>query len=898
MPEESLLLYARAYDLVEDHTSISPLSFICLPYDAEEEAVNPTDLISSLFETLQLRDKAYEFSNERLEVSRDVSSLLSRTISLRDVDSNEILQNEDAEFDSPYVDVPILRYESASLAKAQGTKFDLKKLPLKELVLDDTEDEGLEFPTWAWDRRNEIAEDYAGERMAVDRKVLEYLRKMVKEPTQGVRPEEREGNLDYLDCPSPKEITTPLSPLPTPLGFPLPDPLIEIAGQIEPLSLEPEDNLLPLINIESCGLGNDTLDEDPETGQLLLSIQQPPPPPLISSSPTRSLTTEFRIEEPLTPPFTSPSKQNLLSDDVDRAHSSSPSHRPTKRVRFSETVQEFIRPPSLDPSEDGDDNGEGFNTYDCLTESAMSEFTLGVMEPGAQFFLMQLQQEQLEDSMELESGVQESLRVKLPVMNWKRPRPPWCSSEDSNRPALAKVFDGEIMKKWEYRKSLDIAGLCWTISTTGSAPQSGVSETILPETEEELWERIQEVFPVLPLETIIEDEDESFWKDEPPEEELECAKIKPKTDLDSLIERKRSQISTRPRNRLVLLDPKSNLSLFLSHQSRILADTPIEPSLHSSSPSASPTIPPPSHSQTNPSTIQQPPTSTSPPPVPVPVNDPKSTFIISATFLTNRTLYKTIKSFCPTSKFIERGFEPFSSTHKIFGKQDQVPDEQTLEADIIVSPLVGVILTDLKTIRQRPLPNTNTASASSFPTSTVNSLPKPSDGIRDRISHLSGRYQTLIVGVSIDFGGGTDSGNGQVELGSTDCAILAAFIGFCEAIGDVEVSVIPTGGKAGVQELGKWVVEIMGLYSRQWKNVGLEVGVAEMESKWENFLRNSGMNSYAAQAVLTKLQQSGCGLVDFVTIEKESRRVIFEQFVGGKILERFEEVVGAGWQYY
>ncbi|KAF3291437.1 hypothetical protein TWF970_000650 [Orbilia oligospora] len=867
MHDESLLLYARAYDLVEGHTSISPLSFICLPYDTEEDDVN---LITNFLENLPFRTTSvHSTTNERLEVVKDVSLLLAKTISLRVYAENP--EDGYQKSDDFYLDEPLLCYEASLSTNTVNERLDLTRFPLKGVVPSKEDDDGeLQFPYWAWERRNEIAADLAGERMAVDRKVLEFLRKTVKNPDAEKKPT-RDCEDDCYDV----STVSVISILHRSAGILFGATELTRLEQLEPLNLETGDKLPFIPTFENGNLMNESLDEDTEAVKLFKSIQLAP---LISSSPIRPPPKELHVETPLTPPLTSPNKHNIVLDKTVGTDIPPEVCGPTKKVKFSDIVEEFLIPPSLDPSEGGYD--DEVITDDYLTHSAMAQLSLEVMEPGAQFFLMQLQQEQLEDSTKSEQEPKDGLRVELPIVSWKRPTPPWVLGgiHDDD---LVGAIDKEVMVNWEYRKSLDIAGLCWTIGNT-TVSQPGVTETIFPETEEELWKGIEDVFPVLPLETVIEDEDESFWDNgQEQDEDLECAKIQPKTDLDSLIERRRLQRPTTNHKYVAapLLDPRSNLSSFLSLQNRSTEPHP-STTIHSSS-AAPPPIPSAiSCSQTDPSTVQPSIQVSSLP------SDPSSTFIIAASFLANRTLYKAIRSFCPNSKFIERDFEQLSPV-RIFGKQDQVPEEYTIEADIIVSPLTGIILTDLQTIRRRPLP-TNLSSRGG------DSIPKTCEEIRARISELSRRYENLAVGVSIDFGG---SGVESVELSTTDCAILAAFIGFCEGIGNIEVTIIPGSGKSGVQELGKWVVKTMDFHSTPWKNVGLEVEITEKETMWEAFLRNSGMNSYAAQAILTKLHESECGLVDFVTIEKESRRVIFEQFVGRKSLERFEEVSDARWQY-
>ncbi|KAJ6259363.1 hypothetical protein Dda_6263 [Drechslerella dactyloides] len=876
--EGSLLLYARAYDLVEDHTSISPLSFICLPFDADEDAAEPSTLIASLAEYLPSVGPP-DATKERLEATKDAGVLLSQTLALR------AYQGEDedlyARWDSLRLDEPLLRFSTTkpvSKKTALG-KLDLKRLVVDEITTDDDRDEGLSFPSYAWDRMNEIIEDVAGDRMTVDRRVLVYLRDTVKVPVV----EETEGHDElYEDRPRVQGgITPPLSPLPSP-EIPLsPILLEEIAHDFEPLSFDDGDQTLPA-DIENALL-YDALLETPTATRILHEIQQPPS---ITPSPAKRPLPELHIEVPLTPPVSSPYKRTKLSDAVEatavqtEAESpSAPPAAPTKRVTFSDIVEEFIIPPSLDPSDDESEaETEDGPSCDVLTRSAMALFTLDVMEPGAMYFLRQLQQEQLEDSTKTEPD-HDGLRVDVPIVEWKRPVPRWVH-KDRLADSLKNIMDEEVTRKWEYRRSLDIAGLPWAIVSVEYGWET-VDEAILSSDEASTLEEL--ISDTLP-ETIIEDESTEFWKHETgiqDDEDLERAEIEPKMDLDSLVERRKTKKAELPpaHPELSALDPKNHLASFLALQNHKLKPLPAiqipEPILISSDIVTPPASSQPSAPTTRTSTTREPSHNLPPPP------DPASSFIISASFLTNRTLYRAIRSLCPTSTFIERDFDS-QLFQNMFGQEDQVPDEPTSEADILVSPLVGIIITNLQTIRQKILPGLPAHSPSA-------ALGAHADGIRDRIAKVSQRYEKLIVGLSIDIGGGSDA----LELGKTDCAMLAGFIGFCEAMESVQVAVIRDGG--GNEAKARWIVEMMGLHANRWKQYGMKVEPTETESSWETFLRYAGMNSYAAQAVLTKLRESECGLVDFVTIEKESRRVIFEPFVGRRVLERLEEVVGAGW---
>ncbi|KAF3904995.1 hypothetical protein AA313_de0202151 [Arthrobotrys entomopaga] len=881
-PDQSLLLYARAYDLVEDHTSLSPLSFICLPFDTDEEPIDTNNILVELknYPPDHL-PSSVEILKDPLSVTKDVGTLLSKTISLRSYKKDE--DDKYTEWDSLRLEEPMLSFASISATdkssfSALKGKVDLSKLAVQEVEVDNDRDEGLLFPTWAWERGNEIMQDVAGDKMTVERGVLEYLRRTVKVPAVDITIVDDDEEVDEFDQNLGMAPTTPpLMPLPCPATPMSPGPLTNLIDKFEPFDIT-EEGLTSFENEFESILGRDALQVTPTTDRILHSVRQPAQ---ITPSPVKHHFEELHIEAPLTPPFTSPipnptSAYSTRGNEFDASaipHLNC-SDQPSKRVKFSDEIEEFILPPSFDPSEDEESEG---NNQDLLTKSAMAEFTAEVMEPGAQYFLMKLQQEQLEAKMD--NGSHDGLHITLPIIDWQRPVPVWVSGRELAG-VLKYNMGEEVMERWDYRKSLDISGLQWNIGR----PVKFEEETILPSDEDEWWSANNDLFPIVPLETVIEDEDEQFWKIEAgrgDDAELECMKIPPKMDLDSLVERKKlkgTSLKTSPAKlQLSAFDSKSGLSSFLSLQNRIFEDRTVPESRQNPATPIAAESPTTAPSSTTTSILNHPLDSEKYPP-----EDPASLFIISASLLTNRTLYRTIKSLCPKSIFIERDFDS-SHIQNMFGERDQVPDEPTEEADILVSPLVGIVITNLQTIRQRPLPGKP-------PFHVISNTTQPK-GIRDRIMKTSERYERLVVGVSVDIGVGTE----DLALGKADCGIIAGFVGFCEALGNVQVTVMK--GVRSIEGIGRWVVDILGVYSKQWKEVGLAVQISERETSWETFLRQAGMNSYAAQAVLTKLSDNDCGLIDFVTIEKESRRVIFEQFVGRKVLDKFEDVVCAQWQF-
>ncbi|EWC45446.1 hypothetical protein DRE_00845 [Drechslerella stenobrocha 248] len=886
MHDQSLLLYARAYDLVEDHTSISPLSFICLPFDGDEEAADAPTLISNLAEHLPLHGAASsESPKDRLEASKEAGLLLSTVLSLRNLcteEANEVYTQRE----SLHLDEPILQYSATSpwkrpLLSAIPT-LELGKLSLHEIETNDDQDEGLAFPSYAWDRRNEISEDVAADKMTVDRAVLAYLREVVRPPAVEKAVDISEDGYICNIATRGDQATPPLSPLPSPPRALSPVNIGNIAEGIKPLSVaEFELTSIPPQDFQPIFLG-DALQQNPETTNILDEIQQVSPE---YSSPAKRAFPDLRLETPLSPPQSSsnPWKRHRLSDTPTQRYAFS-RVVPHKEVTFSDGIEEFLIPPSLNPSSD-----DGLEEYshgeqeDVLTRSAMAEFTREVMEPGANFFLLSLHQEQLDDPTKIKGESREGLRVELPLVQWQRPIPPWVCKENSAN-NLKNIMDEEIMTSWQYRRSLDIAGLGWNVIDTSTSIEATQGTIVLDGEEEDV---LLEAFPEVLLETVLEDETAEFWmggQGAGDDENLECAEIEPKTDLDSLVEHRKLKTveSNKADFQISPLDSRNHLSSFLilhNHQVQVpqLTPTPVLGLVSSDF-----FTPPASSSQASPSATKTSVTTEPDRNLLVPP-DPVSTFIVSASFLECRALYRTVRSLCPSSIFIERDFDTHNPT-PIFGQDDQVPEEALYETDILVSPLVGIIITTLQSVRQRTLP-----SATSSRPSPISVATNPVD-VKNRIVETSRRCETLIVGLSIDFGGG---GSELLQLGKADCDIIAGFTGFCEALGNVQVVVVRNG--SANDHMARWLVETMGLHTRKWKQAKMVVDVMDEESSWEAFLRHAGMNSYAAQAVLTKLKESECGLVDFLTIEKESRRVIFEQLIGRRLLDRLDELVGTEW---
>ena len=277
-------------------------------------------------------------------------------------------------------------------------------------------------------------------------------------------------------------------------------------------------------------------------------------------------------------------------------------------------------------------------------------------------------------------------------------------------------------------------------------------------------------------------------------------------------------------------------------------------------------------------------------------------FVISATLLSIRQLFRRIEHLFPSAVFIERDFtlhlpppqRPLSKfnanpqLHPPSPKGTTPPPLTTTtiadEADLLLSPSTGLICTTLQKIKQRSLPGQVSRSA-----------------ICEHVLRTSPRYERLLILVS------ENRHDGASQLDQGDSTALVKFTAFCSNVIESEVHV--TFLASGEEELAKWIVAMMIKYGVAEHE---EVKLIQDETLWEIWLRRAGMNAFAAQAVLGKVKEGeSCGGADggkgdgfdgewglkaFVKMSARERYKRFEVLLGGrKMLGRVGEVVDGRW---
>ncbi|CZT45533.1 uncharacterized protein RSE6_05850 [Rhynchosporium secalis] len=251
--------------------------------------------------------------------------------------------------------------------------------------------------------------------------------------------------------------------------------------------------------------------------------------------------------------------------------------------------------------------------------------------------------------------------------------------------------------------------------------------------------------------------------------------------------------------------------------------------------------------------------------------------VVSTTLLKNRSLIKSIEAQSPALTLIERDFTAHNTSAWSPGSVSRIPIVSPLdaEADFIVSPSVGIILTTLQKIKQKP-PRDKTKSK-----------------IRERLDKVSLRYEKLVLLVSEGNEDGVAAG-----LAEGDCLAFADFTGYISGL-ETSISLQFVGG--GEEILSKWIVSSIIQYR-------VDTDLLADETYWELFLRRAGLNAFAAQAVVVNLRapdgvHAGSpskighfGLTAFVEMGKQQRIARFGNICGQKVLSRVSAVLDATWQ--
>ncbi|KAL2164918.1 hypothetical protein VTH06DRAFT_214 [Thermothelomyces fergusii] len=297
-----------------------------------------------------------------------------------------------------------------------------------------------------------------------------------------------------------------------------------------------------------------------------------------------------------------------------------------------------------------------------------------------------------------------------------------------------------------------------------------------------------------------------------------------------------------------------------------------------------------------------------PPPKPVPalapvINRPETPPRVVISSTVSHTLIQQLECLVPGIEIIPRDY----GIHRIncYHPGTELPDLD--EADIVVSPATGILVTTMVQLRQRAIPGGQLKSAKP-PTTSAAAETKATATATANFSRIlenvAVRHERVVVLVSE----GNKHNETASPLSQSDARALAELqgLGAGLSVATAHVHVVYVGG--GVETLAKWIAAVV-CESYVREAAAVRELLLPVETSWEVFLRRVGMNVFAAQVVLGKLKvpdgdaaiggQSGqvFGLPLFVLMSREQRVEMFADTFGGRrVLDRVSDVIDRPWE--
>jgi len=524
------------------------------------------------------------------------------------------------------------------------------------------------------------------------------------------------------------------------------------------------------------------------------------------------------------------------------------------RIRFAPSLKADIQ-PLLPPS--GTD----------LTPQTQLE---DVVQAEVEQLQREMAQEQLKEA-------DAKMRIEVPVMDFSIPKMPWeITRQDMENIRYLDNWAGNAKRMWRGIKTVEL-NMRWapfTRKDDGVPPEQIEGSVELPLTAEECALSEQELVDSLAVVCMSNNTEET----------LEYAVIEksPMTEAKDKASpvRKRKQpadtsledVFKRMRNQAAVVEnapqPEDSADQFTFNG--FSTASALDAFMRSQGMTPSPAVnnrhrqmlPPPRPVNKPPQLAAiKPPSSALPPPPPMPPspypaapvaapNLPPADFVISFT-LAERGIFKSIKSTYPAARFIERDFRDMLGDFHTLGS---IRGRMVIaDADLIVSPTSGLILTTLNRLNIRsPLPG---------------GTPGVEYGrdIKTRIFEVSKRYEHLQVLVRVP----------AKVLTEHEIEALDSFKEFAVSMKH-ECTIEPRLVRDSEEEAARWIIAAM-------KSHGHVLNADETE--WEKFLRNFGLNAMAAQVLLQECETPD-GVEWFLDMEDGERKARFAGLLGGRVLER------------
>ncbi|KAL8665911.1 MAG: hypothetical protein Q9202_001847 [Teloschistes flavicans] len=892
--------YARHFGLTRDHLAIDPLGLLPLPEENLAEQDNDNDW-------LLIQSAAASPPPERMIAVKEASVLLAATnpnqykgCQFEGYDVTPTYRNRNSKLESPLLRTD---HEADMLMFVRKIEPNLAEELLPTEKVDDELDEGFRWPSYCRDLPDKVFQEAQSEKLEVPKDVLGYIKAALDTRVEGKAPSfeyewprhQRNKTFD--------PITPPLLPR-SPSLQPF-EPSSE-TGRLDLWTDASSPTRLELEQVEKTLFENDALSplhregksRVGDSGRLpidtnsigdiyspLKDIEKAPSP--LPHARRRRL--DLKVEGPLTPPF-----------------SDRPPPWERKNVSIKDILQEIMPGMDLLATEP---ESTSIEDIDKLFAEQIA--------PMAAKAEQAIEQEQL-----LEADT--TSRVSVPILDFSKPKPPWEDFSPANVDECQKDFllrmketylnhppwrlDGHVMRQLSWTPFPSLLGrfeLQESIEDDGSLA-AFIARPDAVDPDAFSWKPSRLRFLDDPWDTD--------------DEELECGDFPEAKDVHSLIKKRNFELQDEDNGNLAVdvenvqsIDPvkrkKTQLANSPSHRHREQKETQLE--RHTRTPEFSAmgaldaflglrkgelrekvqlaehhhtTKPMASEERHRQQTLSEPySTQDRTLTTPTPQLDLPSTprfFVASTTFLANRKLLHQLKDLYPSAELIERDFALYNLLAELpLQSVRPMSIVSPYEADLILSPNTGLVVTSLQKIKQQALPGQVARSP-----------------IRERLQQVAARYERVIVVVDRTASPIDSDAPLTGHLDESDCEALTsltAFLNHLPSLSESELLLID--GDTFV--LATWIVSLMIKYS---SDTGVKL--LQEETQWEVFLRQVGMNAFAAQVVLAEMKAmqeregSVWGLREFVLMESEERCRRFEVLLGSRgMLERLGQVLDARW---
>ncbi|EUC50713.1 hypothetical protein COCMIDRAFT_31917 [Bipolaris oryzae ATCC 44560] len=923
------LEYARAQGLCIDYTTeplplrdLSVLSATAL----DESLCSLSDFLTT--------DAASTLTKERLAVNRDAVLLLKTIYADKEEPSASCFQTDNRKciLDLKH-ELPVLQsdHDVDSINFGSVAPLDFRNLKIPSELVNEQNDEGLEWPAIYLTYLTQCDAQAKTEKLVVSRSTLLHLQEAIRdayvpEDSEALKAKDGIYNRDLIIRP----LTPPLLPL-----SPLPEPYIPSSPTNNlPLVSDSSDSVraeTEIIQSEIMAADSLTRKESDSSDSMLLDMIHPlsfsPLSEACAQVPSKRKFADLKVEGPLTPSVFSTSPMKKL-----------------KSVSFATALSELI---SYEPW--GQDNADG---DDDITSEDYGIFA--EIEPLAEKVSNSVGNEQL-------SGADTTARVDVPYIDSSLPVAPWIECSRRNRDNCQyptelesqtqflrriKREELKLAPSW-HAMSVPERELQWGFLTTKISTLK-LEETLHGETE---MKRILSEARTGSIATSFT----QVWKrdglrilDEDDEDELESVLDEDSQDMQALLNKRKLEleedtIGTRHKptvsqrhlpagletettdtsqqlsqEQISRLKPTqktkdddgsdfmfggfsatSALHRFLETRGKaagsVISDT-VEKSFPNKSTrsmdipkfQASTRLVKEARNEIHKAHLRDDEkrrTANLPPsPTNIPADLQPCSFLISSKFLQQRSLLKQIEKIYPNAEMVYRDYI--------------LPHSPAKDADMILSPSTGLILTSLQQIKQRALPGQIERSQ-----------------IKECLATLQLRYERLIVLISEGLSRESEKLGSSRPEDPRDSEALRAIEKFTSNLeGDVLVQYVPGGEKA----LARATVTEMGKYGLPYGSADIgDIKPIAQETTYEVFLRRAGLNPFAAQVIVALLKKPitleiplyssspfavepkhivATRLSRFLIMSKDERVHLFQALMGGsRVLKRVSDRLDQEW---